>query len=185
MKPKIIVSDLDMSQAKIPTTWDCSWCKSAIVTEWEYVVETNRNWYSDYTTDPYSSNSLRDIRVYHWIDEIHGYVFELAIIDYKYPLVAQIHFYLNDPKDIYRKTFWNFSYAPENIVPKDWDWENNEADEYLVRCGIGTEERCFDWFYQARYGQYYLLIHFYQDLNYKNFEEIVKAINREFILNLK
>jgi hypothetical protein len=185
LRSKKIVSDLDMSQASIPTSWDCAWCDKRIVVHWKYQIETAEGWYSNYPVSPFSKNPRNDITVSHWIDQENGYVIELAIIDYKYPFIAQIYFYLNDPKDRLRKVFWNFTYSPQNIVPVDWNFTNNEADQYLVRCGDGTQDHCFGWFYQARYGQYYLLIHFYQDLSYKAFQDIVIAINEQFIQTIR
>jgi len=185
LRARLDISNLDMSRASIPTTWDCPWCEKRIVANWIYKVETDDGWYSDYPTGPFSRNQRNDVRVFHWVDQENGYVIELAIIDYKYPFIAQIYFSLNDPKDRLKKVFWNFTYAQDDIVPNDWGWTNDQASEYLVRCGDGTEERCTAWFYQARYGQYYLLVYFRQDASSQVFEEIAKAINEQFLLYLK
>jgi len=69
-------------------------------------------------------------------------------------------------------------------VPSDWDWVNKDANDEAVRCGGGTQDRCTGWFYLARYGQYYLWINFFQDTNYQTFEEIVKIINDQVVLDL-
>lgn len=177
LEPRINLQDLDMSQTSIPTRWLCNWCESERIAEWSYVDEDNPELYWDRSTRV----PLTDLKVIHWIDNNHGYVIQLTIIDYKYPYSASWNFDMNDPVGVYQNTFWNFTYAPENIVPPDWSWENKNADEDLVRCGDGTQERCTGWFYQARYGQYYLLVYFYQDLSYETFQEIVIAINESFL----
>ena len=92
---------------------------------------------------------------------------------------------LDDPKDRLRDVYWNFEYEPENIVPEDWGWINENANEEAVLCGDGTQDKCTGWFYRARYGQYYILIHFYRDIHYEVFEEIVKSITNQFVRNLE
>lgn len=174
-----------MSQAKIPTTWYDPQSGEKMQADWEYVLETGEYWYSDYPTGPLSKFPQEDVKVFHWIDNCHGTVFEVGVIDYKLPIIAKLFFLLNNPKGRLKKIEWNFSYDKENIVPKHWDWNSKDADQDVVLCGDGTEENCFGWFYQARYGQYYLLINFWQNLNYQDFEKIAKAINDQFILNFK
>jgi hypothetical protein len=182
MKPKINVTSLSLIHATIPDRWQCISCGGEVVADWDY-EEMSSEEYLDSLLRPVSAN-LHNGKIFHWLDRNNGYVVEATIVDYKVPAVAQMYFYLNDPKGRLRKEFWNFSYAPEDIVPTSWDWNNNEADQFAVRCGDGNQDECTGWFYQARYGQYYTLIYFYQELDYRTFSEVARAINENFITNL-
>jgi len=177
------ISSLSLNQAKIPERWKCYRCEGEIITDWDYrELESNNNINSILLDN---SSKYNDGKTFQWIDKENGYIIDTAIIDYKIPVVAQINFLLNDPKGRLKKVFWNYTYAKENIVPPNWDWNNHKADEVAVRCGDGTQEQCTGWFYQARYGQYYLIIYFRQNLDYRTFAEIAIAINETFLSHLE
>ena len=118
-----------------------------------------------------------------WNDDSGSRYLNVAIIDYQYPLLAWIGFELNKPS-IRSRGSWNFVYAPKDVVPKNWE-EYSSGDENLVQCGNGHEELCGEWYYQARYGQFYLLIELPGAANADSFNEIVKAIVFELEQNLE
>jgi len=180
-EPRVDLLSLDFSEAAIPNTWECSWCTTEVAAEWDYVVEDNPELY----WEPSTGLSSTRLRVIHWVDANHGYVIQATVIDYKCPIAASLNFRLNDPLERLRGTFWNFTYAREDAVPQDWSWVNEAADEDAVRCGDGTQERCTGWFYQARHGQYYILVYFYQDLGIETFRAIARAIDEQFVLALR
>lgn len=186
LRPQIIVSYLDMNKTVIPTIHNCSTCGgSGSIGDWKYTVGTSINDNSDYPTGPFSSAPKNDVQIYYWVDGSNNYMIELGIVDYKLPIIAKEYYFLNDPRGRLKNIYWNFLYSKQNIIPPSWDWENNSADEDVALCGDGTEDYCTGWFYQARYGQYYLLIHYFQGLDYKSFEQVVQAINDQFIAELQ
>jgi hypothetical protein len=178
------LSKMNLQNVQLPTKLGCGWCKT----------ERNVDWVYEEITDHYQRDRLSpifigsyddtDAKLAYWIDENHGYVIQLILVNYENPINGRIHFSVNDPVGRLRKTNTNFQYNKSNIVPSDWDWVNKDADDEAVRCGGGTQDRCNGWFYLARYGQYYVWIKFFQDTNYQTFEEIVKIINDQVVLYL-
>jgi hypothetical protein len=174
-----------MESATIPVHWECEWCENQRVTAlWEYNQVPLTYLGDDFPVNK-PHNEQDNLKVIHWIDKNNGYVIELVLVDYGTPLNAIWEFWANDPKDVLRKVFWNFSYEPEKIVPENWTWKSQGANQEAVRCADGDQYHCLGWFYLARYGRYYLWLNFYQDTSYDVFQEIVKAIDAQFQLNIQ
>ena len=175
------LSKMNLQNVQLPTKWECDWCET----------ERNADWVYEEIIDVYQQNGLSpifigshddtDAKLAYWIDKNNGYAIQIILVNYENPINGRIHFSVNDPVGILRKTNPNFQYDKSNIVPGDWDLVNKDADDEAVRCGGGTQDRCTGWFYFARYGQYYVWIRFLQDINYQTFEEIVKAINDQVV----
>ena len=93
--------------------------------------------------------------------------------------------FLLDPAQRQKEFYVNFSEKRDNIIPPSWDWINTDANEASVQCGIGTEEKCFVWFYRARYDQYYVYVEYVGPVCYLFFEELAISINEQFLSNLQ
>ena len=179
-KGAIDISALDMRGAHLPTQWTCSWCESPEVVDLDWIYKV---------ADPVSMTFMDDSEEYPlneilWIDERTASVVRLVIVDYGSAVNARWIFWAINPSKIYRRTYWNFGYSPENIVPRDWDYRNTEADEERVQCASGTQGRCSAWYYDARYGQYYTVIESIPASDVTVFERIVNAVNQEFLRQL-
>lgn len=185
LKPDISVSSIDLSGVSIPITWDCAWCEKQRLADWRYETHVN----DVYTEkDPIArgmDNNKYELSLHNWIDQNHGYVIQTLIVDYEKPSMARWNYDVADPTGRFSKTCWNFTYSKDDIYPKSWSYTNPASDESVAECCWGTEEMCTGWFYQARYGQYYVLINFVQDIDYRGFQEIVKAINEEFLKQIQ
>jgi hypothetical protein len=175
---KIDIGNLDMSLTNLPGEFNCDWHESDV--SWDYFTIDEEQWISDYVPNPNV-----DIKAFQWIDEKDGGVIHLAIVDYKIPLNAHLHYYLLDPSQRKKEYFENFSNNKQNIVPPGWTWVNQKANRESVQCGAGSENKCYGWFYRAQYGQYYLYIHDNGPACMNFFEQVVIEINKEFSQHLE
>jgi hypothetical protein len=183
--PQVDVINIDMRDTPLPIQWDCEWCKKKPNARWTYEETSNLTLQQDKLPIAFPIDPDFSTKAIIWLDENDGYLIEVIIIEYRNPLEAKFYYLFNDPKGIYQKHNWNFTYAKDKIVPPEWNWVNPQADDEAVRCGEGDHDNCLNWFYQARFGQYYLLINFNNNLNLQGFEKFVIAINDQFLKNIK
>lgn len=167
-----------MSGVNIPQNISCLGCNNKINFNWKYSTPVLND--ADRDTFTSQNMSINDIRKFEWIDKTSGNVIEMDVVDYKAPLLSKWYYLLNDPRGRLKKGYWNFTYSKSNIIPAGWIKASEKADEQIALCGDGNEDNCTGWFYQTRYGQYYVLITFYQEADYISFENIVKSIISEF-----
>jgi hypothetical protein len=150
------------------------------------------NWMYDPSPGPLSKRLFADtvfapvdydqIWLASWRDGLGSRYLRVSVIDYHYPILAWIGFELNKPS-IRGRGSWNFVYSPSDITPASWT-EYSSGDQSLVQCANGTEELCGEWYYQARYGQYYVLVELPGAANADSFNQIVKGIIHEFEAHL-
>jgi hypothetical protein len=183
--PQVDVINIDMRQARLPIQWDCTWCTEKPSAQWTYEETTNLTIQQHKVPITFPVIPEFPTKAILWFDEYGSYRIEVIIIKYRNPFEAKLYYFLNDPKGIYQKTNWNFAYAKDKIIPPEWNWVNPDANEDAVRCGQGDYVNCLHWYYQARYGQYYLLIDFYPNISMEGFEKFVVAINDQFLKNIK
>lgn len=167
---------IDMSNVEIPKEFSCDWYDATL--EWEYIEVLDEGWLEYYT-----ANSSDSVRAFQWSEELEGGVIHLAIVDYKYPIIATTNYLLLDPAGRKKEHYPNFENGIE-LVLTNRTWVNSIADQEAFQCGNGTEDKCYGWFYRARYGQYYLQIEEYGPTCYQYFEQVVGAINNIFFESL-
>jgi hypothetical protein len=173
---RIDVSVLKMEKAILPEKFECSWYSLNNV-KWNYKNQYNEEYL-------YMGMTKTDGKIMHWIDDVNGGVVNAVIVNYEYPIIAKIYYFLQNPKWLYKDSFENFiSSKPVNL--NNWKWNNKFANEESVQCGLGSQEHCNGWFYRARYAQYFLYIRYQGPDCVESFEGIVKSINEQFIAFLK
>ncbi len=171
------IDDIDMMETIIPSEFSCDQYEAEL--NWTYHEVTNERWLEYYVAD-----SNKETRAFQWVDETEGGVIHLAIVDFKVPAIAMMNYFLLDPAGRKKEFYENFQNKTK-FVPTNEIWINDFVDQDIVQCGTGTEEKCYGWFYRARYGQYYLYIEDSGPTCYSHFEQVVKAINTEFVKNLQ
>ena len=180
-RKEIDLENLTFEYTVLPLSLKCSDCNEGdhYILDWIYTTDTDI-WSIYYAAPAFIDNNELRIKEIIWEDKASSNVIVTLIIDYQSPVIARIYFFLNDPKGKYQGEYWNFQYAKEDIIPKDWDFVNGKADEEVVRCGDSSKNSCGGWFYQARYGQYYILIHPYLEMDTEAAIEIIDVITGDF-----
>lgn len=176
-KLSIDIDKLNMSDTEIPKDFSCDWYEK--IFEWEYTEIIDERWIEYYAVNPDEK-----IRIFQWSEEDEGGVIQLAIVDYKHPITARINYFLLDPSRRRKEYYSNFENKIK-LVLANGTWINKVADQATFQCGTGTEEKCYNWFYRARYGQYYLQIEANGPTCYQYFEQVVANINNQFITNIE
>ena len=168
---------LNIDRLKIPKRFSCDWYDTTF--DWDYHEILDERWLEYYVV-----NSNNDIKAFQWSDEREGAVIHLAIVDYKKPLVATYNYFILDPAGRKKEYYSNFENRTK-LVLTNRTWVNRVANQETILCGTGTEEKCYGWFYRARYGQYYLQIEMNGPACYQYFEQVVATINNQFIDSIK
>jgi hypothetical protein len=166
-------SKLNIGRVEIPKEFSCDWYETTF--DWDYHEVLNERWFEYYV-----ANSNDDIKAFQWSDEHEGAVIHLAIVDYKYPITATNNYFLLDTAARKKQNYPN-NENKNKLVLTNRTWINRVANQETFQCGTGTEEKCYGWFYRARYGQYYLQIEASGPTCYQYFEQVVAAINNQFI----
>jgi hypothetical protein len=181
LRDSIIIEKISFQDVELPSSLHCSWCngKQQLMVEWNY-REHGAGWSKNYTTPAFIKNSEINVIEHFWEDKKKSNIIIVLLIDYKSPIIAKINYMWDDPKNIYKNIFWNFEYDQAKIIPPQWTFVNQNADDEAVRCGNGSGTICEGWFYHARYGQYYILIHSYLKMDMEDFEIIVDLLTIEF-----
>ncbi len=181
MEKRIDLEAINLQDTNLPTMWTCDWCKDKkdVHLDWEYNDALN-DWGVYYEPVSFSTTSDTKLRQFSWFDKNTSNRVIVIVVDYSCPLLAKLNYSLNDPRGVFQRDFWNFIYDKENMHPSKWVFQNPEADKDTVLCGSGSENNCEGWFYTARYGQYYILVHSYMMMNGQVFENIVKVITDKF-----
>jgi hypothetical protein len=167
-----------MKDTRLPTHLTCQWYSNN--TNWSYAVLDDKSW-----LDRFVANADANGKVFAWTDEIGNEVVYLVIVNYNYPIVAKINYALLDPSRFYRDSYENFLNPSKNSSFVSLDWKNEISDQEAVQCGTGNRDKCYGWFYRARYAQTYLYIYSHGPNCDNGFEDIVKAINTQFTTFLK
>lgn len=163
---------IDMSGVEIPKEFSCDWYNTTL--EWEYSEVLDERWLEYYT-----ANSNDNVRAFQWSEKLEGGAIHLAIVDYKHPIIATVNYILLDPAGRKKEYYPNFENRVE-LVLSNQTWSNSIANQETFQCGNGTEDKCYSWFYRARYGQYYLQIEEYGPTCYQYFERVAATINNAF-----
>lgn len=174
----IEISTLDMSGTALPSQLVCN--GQSYTASWTYEIP-NQETYLNYQL----LEIIPDARAFQWIGNKDEGTIYLAIADYQTPLNAKLHYILLDPVKVYSDDYENFIYRSSKMTPNDWVWNNKFANEETIQCGLGNQEKCYGWFYTARYSQYFLSIMYYGPICSNGFESIVTAINDQFVKYLE
>lgn len=172
---EIDVSTLAMEKTDMPNRLACDWYDSTNI--WDY----EERYLEEYL---YLGKSESDSKSFQWIEDNNGIVVNIVIVNYQYPIIASLYYYIQNPAFLYNDSYENFiDSRPAEVIPRNW--KNEFSDQDSMQCGSRDTEYCHGLFYRARYGQYFIYIRDHGPDCVNSFEQNVKSINEQFIEFLK
>jgi len=172
LRQKIELSDIDFQEELQGIRYSCN--GKSVNLNLSYEKVENERWYEIYVSNPDV-----DIAAFQWVDDEFGAVTHLAIVDYKLPINAWLHYSLLDPSKRYKKLYSGMILNIEDTSENEtWSWVNEEVDQESIQLSN------FGWWYRARYGQYYLYIEDVGKGCSSYFQEILNRLNGKFVTYL-
>jgi hypothetical protein len=169
------IASLDMSGVIMPSQFICN--GETYKLSWDYSEPIDQQFY----ISTYLSSVSNDAKAFIWQGKKDEGIVYFTVADFDYPLVAKILYPLLDPSRIFATDYENFQRKDSNMTPTNWKLNNYGADNDGVKCGLGNQEKCYGWFYQARYSQYMLLITDYGPYCSEGFASIIQPIIEHFV----
>lgn len=165
--------NIDMSTVDMPQSWRCSWANQDNSLQWKFYEVENNQWH--YINE---WKSLSQIHAFQWVDDSdNGSVIHSAIAYYNIALAAKYQYVFLDPSRRLRRYYENFGERNGGLV----EFHDTRMDEDAMQCGSGTEDKCYGWFYRARYNNYNIYIHDSGPLCFESFSEITSSFNTKFL----